>query len=54
MTAVDFNDSGTCLGKVRQMLGAMREQLRNEDAIHGEVKVSILVQCGERAAKLDA
>lgn len=45
MPAVTFNDSGTCLGQVRQMLGAIRAQLRDEGSIKGQVTISLLVTC---------
>lgn len=46
MPAVTFNDAGSCLGQVRQLLGAIRAQLRAEDNVKGQIQISILVKTG--------
>lgn len=46
MPAATFNDAGDCLGQVRQLLGALRSQLRAEGNIKGQIQISILVKTG--------
>lgn len=43
MPAFRFDDSAECLGQVRQMLGALRLQLRDENEIQGHISISLLV-----------
>lgn len=47
MPAVTFNDSGDCLGQMRQVFAAIRAQLREEGNIEGTVMVSVLVRVDE-------
>jgi hypothetical protein len=55
MPAATFNDAGTCLGQIRQVLGAIRAQLRAEGNVTGQVQISILVKtAGEEPAEAEA
>lgn len=49
MPAVTFNDSGSCLGQIRQVLSALRAQLRAEGQVKGTVQISILVKTNVNA-----
>lgn len=49
MPAVTFNDAGFCLGQIRQLLGAIRAQLRAEGNLKGQIQISILVKTGGEA-----
>lgn len=46
MPAATFNDAGSCLGQVRQLLSALRAQLRAEGNLKGQIQLSILVKTG--------
>lgn len=46
MPATTFNDAGSCLGQVRQLLSALRAQLRAEGNVKGQIQLSILVKTG--------
>lgn len=46
MPATTFNDAGSCLGQVRQVLSALRAQLRAEGNVKGQIQISILVKTG--------
>lgn len=55
MPATMFNDAGSCLGQIRQVLSALRAQLRAEDNIKGQIQISILVKTGgEMPAEAEA
>jgi hypothetical protein len=46
MPATTFNDAGTCLGQVRQVIAAIRAQLRAEGNVQGQITISVLVKTG--------
>ena len=55
MPACTFNDAGDCLGQIRQVIAAMRAQLRAEGNVKGQIQISILVKTeGEMPIEAEA